>query len=198
MSRKPHKGYYVNGEFVLAAHSELQERGAPSRTELKNASEKLQKIGQQLLMLPEHLITELHLPEALEEAIFDAKRMTKVGARRRQTKLVGKMLRRLEPEALEAVLGALRVEHGQTAKKAKLLHQAEQWRDALIADDGMLEQWIAKFPGTDAQQLRSLIRQARKDAPETEPGRAKRHGRIYRQLFKTLHLQICSSAETSL
>ena len=112
MSHKPHKGYYVNGEFVLAAsnadqraRSELQENSAPSRTELKNASEKSQKIGEQLLVLPEHLITQLPLPEALEEAIHEAKRITKLGARRRQTKLIGKMIRRLEPEALPDVLG---------------------------------------------------------------------------------------------
>jgi ribosome-associated protein len=205
MSRKLRKGYYVNGEFVLAAstadrqiRSELQEITAPSRTELKNASEKLQKVGEQLVALPEPLITALPLPEALKEAIFEAKRITKLGARRRQTKLIGKLIRRLEPEAQEAALAALRVEQEQTAKHAEPLHQAEKWRDALIADDAMLEQWIAKFPRTDAQQLRSLIRQARKDARETKPGEAQRHGRIYRQIFKVLYSQICSSADAPL
>ncbi len=205
MSRKFRKGYYVKGEFVMAGsntdqqvRSELQDINVPSRTELKNASEKLQKIGEELLALREDRFTKMCLPEELEEAIFEAKRMTKLGAKRRQTKLIGKLMRRLDPEALEAVSAALRVEHGQSAKVAGLLHRAEEWRDALIADDEMLEQWIEEFPGADAQQLRSLIRQARKDARETKPGGAQRHGRAYRQIFTVLRLQICSSADTPL
>ena len=92
----------------------------PSRTELKNASEKLQKISEELLALREDRFTKLSLPEELEEAIFEAKRMTKLGAKRRQTKLIGKLMRRLDPEALEAVSAALRGEHGQSAKVAGL------------------------------------------------------------------------------
>ena len=205
MSRKFRKGYYVKGEFVIAGsnadqkiRSELHDTIVPSRTELKNASGKLQKIGEDLLALREDRITELSLPEELEEAIFEAQRMTKVGAKRRQIKLIGKLMRRLETEALETVGAVLLLEQEQSAKDAELLNRAEKWRDALIADDEMLEQWIEEFPDTDAQQLRSLIRQARKDARETKPGDARRHGRAYRQMFILLRLQIHSSADTQL
>ena len=205
MSRKFRKGYYVKGEFVIAGsnadqkiRSELHDTIVPSRTELKNASGKLQKIGEELLALREDRITELSLPEELEEAIFEAQRMTKVGAKRRQIKLIGKLMRRLETEALETVGAVLLLEQGQSAKDAELLNRAEKWRDALIADDEMLEQWIEEFPDTDAQQLRSLIRQARKDARETKPGDARRHGRAYRQMFILLRLQIHSLADTQL
>ena len=44
---------------------------------------------------------------------------------------------------------------------------------------------MTQYPGTDSQQLRALIRQARKDIakPET-PGEAPRHGKSYREIFQ--------------
>jgi ribosome-associated protein len=43
------------------------------------------------------------------------------------------------------------------------LHLAEQWRDRLIADEEAMHEWMQRHPDTDTQQLRALIRQARKD-----------------------------------
>ena len=65
-----------------------------------------------------------------------------------------------------------------------MLHQAEQWRDRLIADDDAVGQWLNLSPDTDSQQLRALVRQARKDAKPEKPGEAQRHGRAYREIFQ--------------
>jgi ribosome-associated protein len=68
-----------------------------------------------------------------------------------------------------------------SAKDTLALHQAERWRAELIADDEALTRWMAEHPKSDAQQLRSLVRNARKDAalvPE------KRSGRAFRELFQ--------------
>ena len=65
-----------------------------------------------------------------------------------------------------------------------MLHQAEMWRDRLVADDDAVGQWITLSPGTDSQQLRALIRQARKDAKPEKTGLAPRHGRAYREIFQ--------------
>ncbi len=64
------------------------------------------------------------------------------------------------------------------------LHLAEQWRDKLIASDDALGDWLTEHPGTDSQQLRALIRQARKDAKPEKPGEAPRHGKSYREIFQ--------------
>ena len=61
------------------------------------------------------------------------------------------------------------------------LHRAERWRTELLADDEAVTRWTTAYSDTDVQQLRSLIRAARKDAslvPE------KRSGRPYRELFQ--------------
>jgi ribosome-associated protein len=197
MPRRSRKGYYVEGEFVTAGsdadrqlRNELQRADAPSRTALKNASEQLQKIGEELLALRADLFAGLPLPNDLREAILEAKRISSFGAKRRQLQLIGKLMRGLDSEALAAVREALRVEHGQSARDAAILHRAETWRDSLIADDEQVGQWIEEFPGTDAQQLRALIRQARKDAREAKPGEAQRQGRAYRQIFTLVRSQL--------
>lgn len=203
MSRKSRKGYYVEGEFV-AAGSELDQQfrieqkgtDAPSRTELKNASEELQKLGEDLLTLREDLFVGLPLPEKLQDAILLAKRITNFEGKRRQKQFIGKLMHRLDPEALEAVAAALRLQHSQSAKDTLVLHRTEKWRDSLIADDDRLGQWIQEFPGTDAQQLRALIRQARKDAREVKPDDNQRQGRAYRQIFTLVRAQLSSSTDT--
>jgi ribosome-associated protein len=93
------------------------------------------------------------------------------------------------------VRAAVALEHGQSAKETRILHRAEQWRESLIAADENLEQWLEEFPATDAQQLRALIRQARKDARDAKPGEAQRQGRVYRQIFTLLRAELRSAAD---
>ena len=197
MSRKSRKGYYVAGEFV-AAGSDLdhqlrtEQKGteAPSRTERKNASEDLQKVGEDLLTLRADLFAALPLPEKLRDAILDARRITNFEAKRRQKQFIGKLMHRLDLVALEAVNTALRLQYSQSAHETLTLHRAEKWRDALIADDDRLGEWLQAFPLTDAQQLRALIRQARKDAKEAKPEEGPRLGRAYRQIFVLVRAEL--------
>jgi ribosome-associated protein len=203
MSRKSRKGYYVDGEFV-AAGSEADEQfridikgtDEPTRTELKNASEALQKLGEELLTLRADLFDGLPLPEKLHDAILEGKRITNFEARRRQKQFIGKLMHRLDKEALEAVEAALRIQHSQSAEDTLVLHRAEKWRDSLIARDEGLADWIREHPSTDSQQLRSLVRQARKDARELKPGEPDRHGRAYRQIFTLVREQLNSSGDS--
>jgi ribosome-associated protein len=98
-------------------------------------------------------------------------------------------MRLLSPETLQAVREALDLQRLGSAKDTQALHLAEAWRDRLIADDAAVGEWIEHHPQTDIQQLRALVRQARKDAvPVTNAavsqGLAPRQGRAYRELFK--------------
>jgi len=51
-------------------------------------------------------------------------------------------------------------------------------------------QWLKLSPGTDSQQLRALVRQARKDAKPEKPGAGVRHGRAYRDIFQLVREQL--------
>lgn len=200
MSRKPKKGYYVRGQFVAEGSEldlELQaERsgGEPSKTELKRESTELQKLGEALLTLRADLMERLALPESLLGALEELRRITSFEGRRRQLQYVGKLMRGLDEETRESIRDALQEQRGGSAQETLALHAAEKWRDDLIANDQSLQQWLDLHPQTDAQQLRALIRQARKDgqptADEVSRGQAPRKGRAFRELFQLVREQL--------
>ncbi|MCZ8092300.1 MAG: DUF615 domain-containing protein [Acidovorax sp.] len=196
MSRKPKKGYFVRGQFVaegsemdIQLKAELKGTPDASRTDLKRESDELQDLGKELLSLRSDLFDAVGLPDKLVDALAEAKRITNFEGKRRQMQYVGKLMRKLEPEVVQAARTALEEQHKGSASEKLQLHLAEQWRDRLIADDATLPLWMDDHPTTDTQQLRALIRQARKDAPPADKavvsqGLAPRKGRAYRELFQ--------------
>ena len=196
MSRKPKKGYFVKGHFV-AEGSELDQElklamkwgQSTSKTDAKRESEELQQLGQQLLELRGDLFKPLPLPDKLADALADAKRITNFEGKRRQMQFIGKLMRQLDEDTLQAVRHALELQRLGHSHDTEQLHQAEQWRDRLIESDDAVQQWIQQYPDTDTQQLRALVRQARKDAVPADQaavsqGLAPRQGRAYREVFQ--------------
>ena len=202
MSRKLKKGYYVKGQFVAEGSSldleykrELKGTDAPTRTDLKRESTELQKLGEDLLTLRQDVMTKLELPDKLIDAVAEVKRITNFEGRRRQMQFIGKLMRLLNPALLDGIRTALVEQHNPSAQETQVLHQAEEWRDRLIANDDAAGQWMDLCPGTDSQQLRALIRQARKDAKPEKPGEALRHGRAYRDIFQLVREQLQDQAQ---
>ena len=162
----------------------------PSKTALKRQMHELQELGEALMTLPDDRIDALGLPESLREAVREAQRTKSFEGRRRQIQYLGKLMRRADSGGgiapIREAVASFRLGH---AKDALALHEAERWRAELIADDAALERGLAAHPGTDVQALRSLIRNARKEAaaaPPAAPGAAQRQGRGYRELFQRL------------
>lgn len=200
MSRKPKKGYYVRGEFVAEGSeldaqlkAELKGTTEASRTDQKRESDALQTLGEDLMELGAAAMQRLQLPEILTDAIAEAKKITNFEGKRRQLQFVGKLMRKLEADKVIAARAALDEQHSGSASQTMLLHEIETWRTALLASDDSLPAWLHKHPHTDAQQLRALLRQARKDALPSKPeslGQAPRQGRAYRELFQLLRGQL--------
>ena len=193
MSRKPTKGYYVRGQFVaegseldLELKRELKGSVDLSRSDLKKESDRLQAIGEALVDLRADALARLGLSEKLSDALAEANRITNFEGRRRHMQYIGKMMRQLDPSTVAAAEAALEEQNRPSAAETVVLHQAEQWRDRLIADDNALNDWLALHPDTDVQRLRTLMRQARKDAQGVteRPGEALRHGKSYREIFQ--------------
>jgi len=103
---------------------------------------------------------------------------------------IGKLMRGLDADVLDAVRAALAEQDRLPAEETAALHEAERWRDRLIADDDALGGWIETHPATDAQQLRALVRQARKDIKAGPPGEAPRQGKAYREVFQIVRAQL--------
>lgn len=204
MSRKPKKGYYVRGHFVaegseldLELKRELKGSDEPSKTDLKRESAELQALGEDLLSLRAELLARTELPDKLLEAVADAKRITNFEGRRRQMQFIGKLMRKLDDDAIAAIEAALEEQRKPSAQATLALHQAEQWRDRLIADDDALTRWLQFDAGADVQQLRALIRQARKDAQalKERPGEAARHAKAYREIFQIVKAVLTQSSD---
>jgi ribosome-associated protein len=190
---KPVKGYWSNGRFVKPEEIALEEVGPPSKTQLKAEAGEKQALGEALLTLRADLMARLDLPEKLLDALAQAKRITNFEGRRRQMQFIGKLMRPLDMTPIRA---AIDEQANGSADLTLALHLAEQWRDKLIASDDALSLWLTDYPATDSQQLRALIRQARKDIakPET-PGEAPRHGKAYREIFQLVKLAMAQEPE---
>ena len=191
MARKQRQGYWVRGHFVAAGSEldlelkrELKGDQDYSRNDAKRDSDAKQKMGEELVELAGHARKQLDLPEALNIAIDEAKRIDSHGAKRRQMQYIGKLMRKLDDDTLQAIEAALLAQHQGSAEQTQALHEAEQWRDRLIASDDAVTEWLSLYRDVDAQALRSLIRQARKDAKPTQAGETPRHGRAYREIFQ--------------
>ena len=126
MSRKPKKGYFVSGQFVaegseldLELKRELKGGDAPSRTELKHESTELQKLGEALLELRSDLLDGLSLPDKFVDALAEARRITNFEGKRRQMQFIGKLMRQLDPDALQSMRDALHAQHSGSAAESR-------------------------------------------------------------------------------
>ena len=165
----------IDAEELAHAHGP---HARPSKTRLKQDSHELQNLGEALVELPQNRLDGLQISEPLLDAVREYKRTRSFEGRRRQMQYIGKLMRRADTEPIRQAVTDMQLGRAQDSLA---LHQAERWRAELIADDEALTRWAAEHADTDLQQLRSLVRSARKDAalvPE------KRSGRAYRELFQ--------------
>jgi ribosome-associated protein len=161
---------------------------APSRNELKQQMQDLQELGEAVAALPPDRLDKLNIDERLRDAIDELRRTRSFEGKRRQVQYIGKLMKHEDPEPLREAVASYRV---GSATDTLALHQAEYWRDQLLAADDALASWVEEYPATDIQQLRSLVRSARKE--KLEPGA--RHGRAYRDLFKLVKEQLQAGSE---
>jgi ribosome-associated protein len=166
----------------------------PSKTRRKQQSHDLQSLGEALAAMGDDRLTRLVADGAMSESLLDAlreyKRTRSFEGQRRQMQYVGKLMRQLDAEPLREAVAEQRL---PGARATLRLHQAERWRDELIADDAALTRWIAEFPDSDAQVLRSLVRAARKDGVRPL---GERQGRHHRDVFRFVQ-QALDGADTA-
>lgn len=148
-----------------------------SKSEIKRDAEILKKLGAELVDLSKSELERIPLDTQLLEAIELAQKIKREG-RRRQLQLIGKLLRSREVEPITEALDKLKNRHNQ---QVIILHKLEDLRNRLLADgDEVIEEVVALFPQTDRQQLRALVRNAKKERDGNKPPKA------FRQIFQYL------------
>ncbi|MDD5390401.1 MAG: ribosome biogenesis factor YjgA [Gallionellaceae bacterium] len=142
-----------------------------SKTRRKNEMNALQDLGVELVKLSRERLEKMDLPERLLTELLEAQRLKANGAIRRQMQFIGKLMRDVDAEPIIEHLAVIRGE-SNTAKAE--FHALEQWRERLLEHDAALTEWLARHPDADAQQMRQLIRNARKEASEGRPPKSSR------------------------
>jgi ribosome-associated protein len=148
-----------------------------SKTRRKREMLELQSLGAALVALPESQISAMRLETRLLQAVLDAKRVKSHEAKRRQLQYIGRLMREVDAEPIRAQLAAV---EGSSAQAAAAHRRLEAWRERLLSDDQALTSFASEHPGADMQEIRALIRNARKEQKAGKPPRA------YRELFRVL------------
>jgi ribosome-associated protein len=152
----------------------------PSKSELKRQSNDLQKLGETLIEAPRDRVKRVPMPDNLREAILMCQTISNHEGRRRQLQFVGKLMRTLDEDEVGVIQRTIESWKGTSKAEAAALHALERRRDKLLADDKALTQLLEEHPHLDVQQLRTLIRNARKEQAEHKPPKA------YREIFQIL------------
>ena len=133
----------------------------PSKSSIKREAERLKKIGEKLLALSDAQLETFKLDEKLALAIAEGKRIKSREGLRRHKQYIGKVMRDLDTEALEARLQEIENAH---TLNTRAFHELETLRDQLISGDNKaIGVVIERFPGVDTQKLRQLVRNAKKE-----------------------------------
>ncbi len=150
----------------------------PSKSQLKLEMHALQELGEVLIALPKDALKRMPMPEDLDDAVREARRITDHEGKRRQLQYVGKVMRLLTDEEVTALRTALDTYRGVNKSETARLHWIERTREQLLDKDEALTTVIEKHPGVDAQEGHTLIRNARKERQQQKPPR------YYRELFQ--------------
>ncbi|MEO7031226.1 MAG: ribosome biogenesis factor YjgA [Herbaspirillum sp.] len=157
-----------------------QEYDRPSKSQLKRDMTALQKLGAELVAEPKERVMRAPLPEDVRDAILTCQQIKDHEGRRRQLQYVGKKMRTLDETELAAIQTQLDSWRGASKAETNTMHALERRRDKLLANDTALTDLLAQYPQADAQHLRTLIRNARREQSENKPPKA------YREIFQQL------------
>ena len=150
----------------------------PSKSQVKRDCEHLVDLGEEILKLKPDEIKNLDFPDELKEAVSTALKIKSRSGLKRQRLYIGKLLRSLDNEMIEAQINKIQHQHDTNTAHFKRL---ERWRDNLIANDKeTLNEIFSRFRYIDRQHINQLVRAAHQEAKQEKPATASR------KLFKYL------------
>ena len=162
---------FINGDT-------WDEEEGKSKSQVKREMHELQKLGEELVSLSAAARAKVPLDDELKDALQLADKLSnKREALRRHIQFIGRLMRTRELEPIEQALAVLRNTNQAATRQ---FHKVEQWRDKLLADNDTVTDFIAAYPDVDVQQLRQLIRNAKKEQEKQQPPK------YYRELFQLI------------
>lgn len=131
-----------------------------SRSQIKREFLELKDLGKQLVGLSRGQLQTIPLSEGMREEVLAAKGMTR-SALQRQLRHLSSLMAEEDVAAIrDALSGAVRPH----AEEIAALHDAERWRDELLAGgESVLIRFVEQHPTCDRQHLGQLVRNVRKE-----------------------------------
>lgn len=177
-------------------HDALPDEGdsfePPSKSSRKREMQALQDLGEELVALSSDRLRKMPLPDPLYEAVRAAQGF-KMEARRRQMQYIGKLMRKVDPEPIQAQLDVF---NGNSAAEVAKQHRLERLRLELLEDEQVIGKIAETWPGADLQYLRTLRRNALKESEAGKPPKSFREiFRVLRDLEEAVEVDAAPSAE---
>ena len=161
--------YFQEDEDDEATHYAIR----PNKTLIKKQIGVVLSMAEEICEMAPPLIAEFNLPDNIEAALLDAGKMGKNAARKRLLKYITAQLRTLDTEVVQEKLARMK---NKSVHAVREHHQAERWRDQLLADTGnqQLTAFLNEYPEADSQHIRQLQRNAQKELKEEKPPKSAR------------------------
>jgi ribosome-associated protein len=166
----------------------------PNKTQIKKQIAAVFAMAEEICELTPAQIAEFSLPEKIEAALVDAGKMGRNAARKRLLKYITAQFRNLDTEEIAEKLARMK---NKSAHAVREHHQAERWRDQLIADTGnqQLTLFMDEHPDADSQHIRQLQRNGQKEAKDGKPPKSSRL--LYKYLKELITGQQVFPADTA-
>lgn len=154
-----------------------------SKSQLKRESHNIQNLGKRLVAMSPQQLSKIPLDEHILAALaFAQKIQNKRSALKRHYQFIGKLLRARDTKPIYA---AIKLIDDDNHRQIKLFHQAEMWRDNIIANGiDSIEALLNQQAGANRQKLRQLWRNystAKTDDKKTRVARL-----IYQEVLQAL------------
>ncbi|MCB8889696.1 ribosome biogenesis factor YjgA [Vreelandella malpeensis] len=161
-----------------------EESMRPSKSQLKREMHELQALGETLIAMKPEERARFPLSDDMLAAIDETSRIRSHEGRRRHMQYVGKLIRKEDLVAIQAVFDTIEAEKTQ---RDHAFHRLEKWRDRLVTEgDPAVDAFLAEHPSADRQLIRQLVRNAQKEREQQKPPASAR--KLFKHLRDTLEL----------
>jgi ribosome-associated protein len=154
---------------------DLEDDDFTSKSQKKRDSKDVQVLARKLCELPKKVFNEITLDDNIHNAIKTAQKLRPSAALNRQIQYIAKCLKQVDLDAIKETIYQL--ENKESLQKHQL-KKIENWREKLIETNDSLGDFINQYHNVDRQQLRQVIRNARKEI-ET-----KKSTKAFKQLYQ--------------
>lgn len=157
--------------YATDATEPEEDGSSPSRADKKRSrrakEDELARLAKDLVALGERRLEQLELPEAVLDAVLDARRMTSAPAQNRQIRLVRAALRDGDWAAIRARLSELVVHGALGTPGGSIGSEAAEWAARLLSEGAAaLEALLSRCPNADRPRLRQLVRNVERASAE--------------------------------